>query len=64
MLYEVITLPPGAGGHPGMNRPVRIAWHKRASAAAAREPAAWLEGGWQHSDAAPDVLRRIRNNFV
>jgi len=42
-----------------MNRPVRIAWHKRASAAAAREPAAWLEGGWQHSDAAPDVLRRI-----
>ena len=46
-----------------MNRPVRIAWHKRASAAApsiaAQELAGWLESDWQRSDTAPDVLRRI-----
>ena len=46
-----------------MSRLVRIAWHKRASAAApstaAQELASLLESDWQRSDAAPDVLRRI-----
>ena len=41
-----------------MSQPARIAWHKRASAVAPGA-AGWLEGEWQHSDAAPDVLRRI-----
>ena len=46
-----------------MNQPVTIAWHRRAPSrepsVAARELAHLLETDWQHSDAMPEVLRRI-----